>query len=136
MENGKKTFYTLKLFLLEDKALQENGASDKALFKHRKIWNIASCGWKLKRVSYQRLEQAKNLYNAIKRAWHYKDLSLEFDSYEHTQRRASYYSKKEDKQLEKIKALCKPLNLVLSCSTFAHVYRIDKATKRLESEIM
>lgn len=131
-----RTFYTLNLFKLEDNALLENGASDKILFKHRKIWSIASNNWKLKRVSFERLEKAKKLYNAIKRAWHYKDLYLHYDSYESTQKRASFYSKKEDLQLEKIKTLCKPLDLVLSCSTFAHIYTIDKTTKKLLCEVM
>ena len=133
---AKQTFYTLKLFKIEDNALLENGASDKVLFKHRKIWSLASKNWAMKRVSYKRLEQAKALYNAIKKAWRLKDLYLEADSNEYTQKRACYYSKKEDEQLDKIKRLCKPLDLVLSCSTFAHVYTTDKASKKLLCEVM
>lgn len=129
-------YYTLKNFKNENDFLLNNGASDKALFKVRKIWAIASHNWELKRVSYKRLEQAKNLYNAIKRAWHFKDLYLEADSNEYTQKRANYYSHKEDEQLDKIKKLAKPLKLTLSCSTFAHIYTTDKETKRLLCEVM
>lgn len=129
-------YYTLKQFRNENDFLLKNGASDKALFKFRKIWVIASHNWDLKRVSYKRLEQANKLYNAVKRAWHFKDLYLEADSCEYTQKRANYYSRKEDEQLEKIKKLAKPLNLTLSCSTFAHIYTTEKGTNRLLTEVM
>ena len=106
------------------KTLQSETAfllSEKAIYKARTIWRLASFDWKLKRVSYKRLEQAKKLYNAVRRAWHYKDLNLEYDSV-FNERLAKAYSKKEGLQLEKIKALCKPLKLTLICSTWAHIY--------------
>lgn len=106
------------------KTLQSETAfllSEKAIFKARTIWRLASCDWKLKRVSFKRLEQAKKLYNAVRRAWHFKDLSLEADSV-YNERLANYYSAKEDKALEQIKGLCKPLKLTLVCSTWAHIY--------------
>lgn len=113
-------YYTLKAFIQTTELLK----SEKALFKERKIWRLASFDWKLKRVSFKRLEQAKKLYNAVRRAWHYKDMSLNYDQYDNprAQRLANYYSALEDKQLEKIKALCKPLKLTLQCSTWAHIY--------------
>lgn len=129
-------YYTLKHFKKESEFLIKNCASDKTLFKFRKIWAIASHNWELKRVSYKRLEQAKKIYNAIKRSWRFKDLYLEADSNEYTQKRANYYSHKEDEQLEKIMKLSKPLNLTLSCSTFAHIYTTEKGTKRLLTEVM
>lgn len=115
-------FYTLKQFNQDNKALLENGATDTQLFKFRKIWRLASYDYKLKKVSLKRLEQAKNLYNTVRKCWKAKDLYLTYDSNESTQRRAQYWSNKEDELIEKINALCKPLKLVCICSTFAHIY--------------
>ena len=113
-------YYTPKTLTQETQFL----TSEKAIFKARTIWRFASCDWKLKRVGLKRLEQAKKLYNAVRRAWHYKDMSLNYDQYDNprAQRLANYYSEQEDKQLAKITALCKPLGLALICSTWAHIY--------------
>ena len=114
---GKAKFYTPKTLQQETQFL----TSEKAIFKARTIWRLASFDWKLKRVSFKRLEQAKKLYNAVRLAWRYKDKSLEYDSV-YNEQLAKRYSAKEDKALEKIKALCKPLGLSLVCSTWAHIY--------------
>lgn len=110
-------YYTPKTLTQETQFL----TSEKAIFKARTIWRLASFDWKLKRVSLKRLEQAKKLYNAVRRAWHYKDLNLEYDSV-FAEKTAKHYSEKESQKLEQIKQLCKPLGLTLICSCWAHIY--------------
>ena len=114
-------FYTLKQFNQDNKTLLENGATDAQLFRLRTVWRLASYDYKLARVSLKRLEQAKRLYNAVRKNWKTRDNYLEFDSI-HDHETAKYYSNKEDKELLKIKELCKPLKLTCICSTWSHIY--------------
>lgn len=58
---------TVKQFYKEEKELEEARASDAAISKHRKIWDLASKGWELSRVGEKRWkkgdpEEKKFLY--------------------------------------------------------------------------
>ena len=114
---------TEKQFTTTNAEMVRNGASDKALYRYRSIYKIASNNWQLKKFSVDRWEIAKKIYNTVKRMWHYKDLNLEYDSLMTTrgEKLSNYYSKKEDKEIKKIKPLIKKLNLKLTFSTFAHI---------------
>lgn len=114
-------YYTLKQFNQDNKALLENGATDQQLFRLRTVWRLATYDYKLTKVSLKRLEQAKRLYNAVRKNWKTRDNYLQFDSV-HDHKTAKYYSDKEDKELLRIKELCKPLKLTCICSTWSHIY--------------
>lgn len=118
---------TEKQFYQLNDALVNSGATDNQLYKIRTIWKLATNNYKLKKVSDQRLEKAKKVYNSIRKMWKYKDLNLEYDSLcsEYGERRSHYYSKKEDKKAEEIKPLLKELKLCLWFSTYAHVNAAD-----------
>jgi cobalamin-dependent methionine synthase I len=118
--NNKK-YYTTQT-LAEDCAPYMSARGEKTLFKLRAIWKIASNDWKLKRVSFKRYEQAKRLYNAVRREWSLKDKELYFDQWEATQKTANKYANKDIEQIAKIKAQAEALGLVCSCSTWAHIY--------------
>lgn len=119
-------FYTYKTLQSDLKNVSEAQA-----FKLRKIYWLATCNGKLNKVGFKRYEQAKRIYNAVRREWRYVDLELKYDS-EYNERRANYYNRKACEQITKIKALCKPLKLFCICSTWAHIY----ATENGNGEIM
>lgn len=125
-------YYTLKKFYEEEKNLEESGASDKAISKHRKIWDLASKGWELSKVGEERMKKAAALLRTVYKEWRMKDQVLEWDQYdnEYARHMCKYYDKKDDQQIEKLKKLCKELGLKLDMSTFAHVFAETKTGRR------
>lgn len=124
--------FTLKKFYEEEKALQESGASDAAISRHRKLWDLASKGWELQRVGEKRMRKAAYLLRSVHREWNLKDKALQWDQYDndHCRRMAQFYDKADDKQIKLLKKLCKELGLTLEMSTFAHVSAYTKNGRR------
>lgn len=122
----------VKEFYEEERELQENGASDRVISTHRKIWDLASKGWTLSRVGEERKRKAAALLRAVHREWNLKDQALEWDQYDndHARRLARSYDKKDDLQIKKLQKLCKALGLTLEMSTFAHVAAYTKNGRR------
>lgn len=131
-QNKKVKYWTLAQFYKEEKELKKNGESEKAISKHRKIWDLASKGWTLSKVGEDRKQLAAQLLKEVYHEWKCKDNALEWDQYDndHARRMRQHWDKKDDESIEKLKNLCKTLGLTLEMSTFAHVAANTKNGRR------
>lgn len=89
--------------------------------KNRSILRIATRNGHNSKTSEKRFEVARKLYNTIKKLNKWKDIELEFDSYEWGQRKANYYCKLQLETMPKAEKLAKKLDLKLESSTWYYL---------------